>query len=79
MPIDPQVQAVLEQMAAAELPELPTLEPAAARQLYEPGVPTTMRRYDGQIHTFCAMAHILDAAQRAHAEIYDALRRAFAD
>lgn len=52
---------------------------AYAERLREAGVPTTMRRYDGQIHTICAMAHLLDATQRAHAEIYDALRGAFPD
>jgi acetyl esterase len=35
MPLDPQAQAVLDQLAQAKLPDFSTLEPAAARKLYE--------------------------------------------
>jgi acetyl esterase len=42
---------------------------AYARRLSEAGVPVVCSRYDGQIHAFMGMPHILDDAKRAYAEI----------
>jgi acetyl esterase len=51
---------------------------AYARALAHAGVPTTLSRYEGQIHSLLAFAAALPAAGRAFAEIAGALRTAFA-
>jgi acetyl esterase len=51
---------------------------AYAERLREAGVPTTLRRYDGQIHGFVSMLDLLEAGRRAADEIGAALRRALA-
>jgi acetyl esterase len=51
---------------------------AYARALDKAGVPTTLTRYDGMFHSFLTFIGVLDAADRAHAQIGAALRDAFA-
>jgi acetyl esterase len=43
------------------------------------GVPVTATRYDGMFHSFLTFTGVLPSADRAHAEIADALRAAFGD
>ncbi|HWP66844.1 MAG TPA: alpha/beta hydrolase [Candidatus Limnocylindria bacterium] len=51
---------------------------AYARRLEAAGVPTTLRRYDGQIHGFFTMGALIDRARDALAEAASALRAALA-
>jgi acetyl esterase len=51
---------------------------AYAERLREAGVPTTLSRYDGQIHGFVSMLDLLDAGRRAADEIGAVLRGALA-
>jgi acetyl esterase len=51
---------------------------AYAARLREAGVPTTLSRYDGQIHGFVSMLDLLDAGRSAADEIGAALRGALA-
>jgi acetyl esterase len=50
---------------------------AWAARLREAGVPVTLSRYDGMIHGFFSMAHVVDRARDAQAEAGAALRAAF--
>ncbi len=50
---------------------------AYGRRLAEAGVPTTVSRYDGMIHSFFSMTAFADRAVEAEAEAGAALRRAF--
>ena len=49
---------------------------AYAARLAEAGVPTTARRYDGMIHGFFSMGHVIDRARVAVADAGHALRSA---
>jgi acetyl esterase len=49
---------------------------AYAERLRDAGVPTTLTRYDGQIHGFAAMFEIFDQGKAALAQIAEALRGA---
>jgi acetyl esterase len=51
---------------------------AYARKLATAGVPTTLRRYDGQIHGFFTMTTTGTASRRAVGEVAAALAAAFA-
>ena len=51
---------------------------AYAARLREAGVPTTLSRYDGQIHGFASLLDLLDAGRRAVDQIGAVLRRALA-
>jgi acetyl esterase len=51
---------------------------AYAKRLAAAGVPTTLRRYDGQIHGFFTMGALIDRARAAAAETASALRTALA-
>lgn len=51
---------------------------AYAERLREAGVPTTLSRYDGQIHGFVSMLDLLEAGRHAADEIGAALRPALA-
>jgi len=51
---------------------------AYARALDAAGVPTQHTRYDGMFHSFLTFTNLLPAADRAHEQIADALRSAFA-
>jgi len=51
---------------------------AYAERLREAGVPTTLTRYEGQIHGFVSLLDLLDAGRRAADEIGAALRSALA-
>jgi len=51
---------------------------AYAARLREAGVPTTLSRYDGQIHGFVSMLDLLDAGRRAADQIGVTLRDALA-
>src|SRR5439155_23226932 len=51
---------------------------AYGRRLTEAGVPATVSRYDGMFHGFLAFAGALDGATPARAEVFAALRTAFA-
>jgi acetyl esterase len=48
---------------------------AYAKRLQDAGIPTTLTRYDGQIHGFAAMFEIFDAGKRALEESSAALRK----
>ena len=48
-----------------------------AERLREAGVPVTLSRYDGMIHGFFSMAHVLDSGQQAIEQVSVALRTAF--
>jgi acetyl esterase len=50
---------------------------AYAARLADAGVDVELHRYDGQIHSFTAMAGVIDAGRAALDEGADALRRAF--
>jgi len=50
---------------------------AYAKRLQDAGVPTTLSRYDGQIHGFFSMGDMLDAGKAAVREAAAALRAAF--
>ncbi|WP_169977824.1 alpha/beta hydrolase [Tautonia rosea] len=50
---------------------------ALARRLTEAGVATTHRRFDGQIHGFFHLGHIMPQGKEAVTEAAQALRRAF--
>ncbi len=50
---------------------------AYARRLQQAGVPTTLTRYDGQIHGFVLLSHLLDDGRRGEEEITRHARRAF--
>jgi acetyl esterase len=47
-----------------------------ARRLLDAGVPTTLSRYDGQIHGFVRMPGVLDAGQRGIDQVAAAVREA---
>jgi acetyl esterase len=49
---------------------------AYARRLREAGVPTTLSRYDGQLHGFFSMGDMIDAGKKALREAAAALRAA---
>jgi acetyl esterase len=49
-----------------------------ARRLEEAGVPTRLRRYDGMIHGFFGMGHLIDTARSAVQEACANLRLVFA-
>jgi acetyl esterase len=49
---------------------------AYAERLRDAGVPTTLRRYDGQIHGFAAMFEVFDQGKVALAQIAEVLRGA---
>jgi acetyl esterase len=51
---------------------------AYAARLSEAGVPVTMSRYDGMVHSFVSLAALLPAGDRAITEVATALRAAFA-
>jgi acetyl esterase/lipase len=51
---------------------------AYARRLQAAGVPTTLHRYDGQIHGFFGMGGLIDRGRSALAEAAAALRAALA-
>lgn len=51
---------------------------AYAERLREAGVPTTLTRYDGQIHGFVSLYEVFDQGKAALAEIATALRAALA-
>jgi acetyl esterase len=51
---------------------------AYAAKLRQAGVPVTSKRYDGQIHNFFTMAHVLTQGAAAGEEISGVLRRALA-
>jgi acetyl esterase len=50
---------------------------AYAEKLRAAGVPVTLSRYDGMIHGFFGMSHVLDKARQAVDEASAALRKAF--
>jgi acetyl esterase len=49
-----------------------------ARRLAEAGVPVTLTRYPGMVHSFFRLTNVLDAARRAVAEVTAALDKAWA-
>jgi acetyl esterase len=49
---------------------------AYASKLRQAGVPVTARRYDGQIHNFFTMGHVLAQGEAAAADVCGVLRRA---
>jgi acetyl esterase len=51
---------------------------AYAAKLRQAGVPVTSKRYDGQIHNFFTMGHVLAQGAAASEEICGVLRRALA-
>ena len=51
---------------------------AYGRRLEQAGVPTTVSRYDGQLHGFYAMPSFFPAAEKALAEAASAFRAATA-
>jgi acetyl esterase len=51
---------------------------AYGRMLQDAGVPTTISRYDGQIHGFFGMDAAIDRARDAQLEAAEALKKAFA-
>jgi acetyl esterase len=51
---------------------------AYARRLAEAGVPVTLTRYPGMVHTFFRLGHVLDAGRAAVAEVAGALEKAWA-
>jgi acetyl esterase len=46
-------------------------------KLIEAGAPVTMNRYDGVMHGFFTMSHLIDRANQAITEASQALRGAF--
>ena len=48
-----------------------------ARRLQQAGVPTTLTRYDGMIHGFVLLSHVLDDGRRGEEEIVRHVRKAF--
>ena len=51
---------------------------AYAAKLRDAGVPTTLTRYDGQIHGFVGLFELFDAGKQATEQIAKALRGALA-
>lgn len=51
---------------------------AYARRLAEAGVPTELRRYDGQIHAFFVVPAAIERARECMDEVAEALRKALA-
>jgi acetyl esterase len=51
---------------------------AYAERLREAGVPTTLTRYDGQVHGFVGLFEVFDQGKTALAQLAQALRNALA-
>jgi acetyl esterase/lipase len=49
-----------------------------ARRLAEAGVPVTLSRYPGMVHSFFRLTNVMDAARAAVREVADALEKAWA-